>query len=79
MIANPARWFYDLMQLSSMSWDYNLFLVLLGFMYLALAWIYEKFLSLRLARLIGTADKWITGRAKRRKQYKLIQEEMKVI
>lgn len=64
------------MQLSYMSLDYDLFLVLLGFMYFALAWVFQEFLSLRLARLLGTLNKWVTGRAKTRKQYKLIQEEM---
>jgi cation-transporting ATPase 13A3/4/5 len=77
MIADPARWLKKLMQLSHMSWDYKLFLVLLGLVFFAMAWIYEKFLSLRLARLIGTANEWCTGRAKRRKQYKVIQETMK--
>ncbi|KAL6790409.1 putative Ca2+ pump [Trichoderma sp. SZMC 28013] len=76
MIAGPAPWLYDLMQLSYMSLDYDLFLVLLGFMYFALAWVFQEFLSLRLARLLGTLNKWVTGRAKTRKQYKLIQEEM---
>lgn len=76
MIADPARWLNDLMELSGMSWDYKLFLGLLGIAYFALAWVYEKFLSLRLARLLGAANEWITGRAKGRKQYKLIQENM---
>lgn len=78
MIASPAFWLYDLMQLSQMSWNYKSFLVLLGLGYFALAWIYEKFISLRLARFLGAANEWCTGRAKTRKQYKLIQEAMKV-
>ncbi|KAL7922063.1 putative Ca2+ pump [Trichoderma austrokoningii] len=78
MIASPAFWLYDLMQLSQMSWDYKSFLVLLGLGYFGLAWMYEKFISLRLARFLGAANEWCTGRAKTRKQYKLIQEAMKV-
>ncbi|UKZ70004.1 uncharacterized protein TrAtP1_011007 [Trichoderma atroviride] len=78
MIASPAFWLYDLMQLSQMSWDYKSFLVLLGLGYFALAWIYDKFISLRLARFLGAANEWCTGRAKARKQYKLIKEAMKV-
>jgi cation-transporting ATPase 13A3/4/5 len=61
-----------------MSWDYKSFLVLLGLGYFALTWMYEKFISLRLARFLGAANEWCTGRAKTRKQYKLIQEAMKV-
>ncbi|KAK1237514.1 hypothetical protein MKX08_003139, partial [Trichoderma sp. CBMAI-0020] len=78
MIASPAFWLYDMMQLSQMSWDYKSFLVLLGLGYFALAWIYDNFISLRLARFLGAANEWCTGRAKTRKQYKLIKEAMKL-
>ena len=63
--------------MSSMSRSYSLFLVLLGLMFLAVAWVYEKMLSLPLARGLGVVIKWITGHAKQRKQYKVIQEELR--
>ncbi|KAK1240625.1 hypothetical protein MKX07_004653 [Trichoderma sp. CBMAI-0711] len=77
MIAGPPRWLFDLMQLSSMSTSYSFFVILLGVAFLVLAWIYEKMLALPLARFLGAAIKWITGHAKTRKKYKVIQEELR--
>lgn len=77
MIAGPPRWLFDLMQLSSMSRSYSWFLVLLGLVFLAVAWVYEKMLALPLARFLGVVIKWITGHAKTRKQYKVIQEDLR--
>lgn len=65
------------MQLSSMSRSYSWFLVLLGLVFLAVAWVYEKMLALPLARFLGVVIKWITGHAKTRKQYKVIQEDLR--
>jgi len=77
MVSNPAFWLEKLMELSGMSWDYKLFLILLGLVYLAMAWAYEKALSVPLARLLGYVSQRLTRQAKRRKEYKSIQEGMR--
>ncbi|PHH83535.1 hypothetical protein CDD82_7576 [Ophiocordyceps australis] len=76
MVMVPAHWVRKLMQLTDMSWDYKLFLVGFGVLFLALGWVYEKHVALPLAKAIGAAKQWSTGEAKRRKEYKLIREEM---
>ncbi|KAG8413269.1 hypothetical protein J3458_012852 [Metarhizium acridum] len=76
MVVGPAQWIKKLMELSHMEWDYKLFLMVLGLAYFALAWTFEKYLAMRLARVIGYAKQRITGRAKMRKKYKVIREEM---
>lgn len=76
MVVGPAHWIKELMELSYMEWDYKLFLIVLGLAYFAFAWIFEKYLAMRLARVIGHAKQRITGRAKMRKKYKVIREEM---
>jgi cation-transporting ATPase 13A3/4/5 len=60
-----------------MSTSYSFFVVLLGIAFLVVASIYEKMLALPLARFLGAAIKWITGHAKTRKKYKVIQEELR--
>ena len=65
------------MDLTKMSWDYELFLIGLGIAYLALAWTFEKYAAMRLAKLVGRLRVALTGQTKRRKEYKIIQEEMR--
>lgn len=74
MVLTPSKWLTSLMELTTMSWDYEVFLIGLGIAYLVVAWGYEKYLSLRLARLIGHAKQQITGASKKRKEYKVILE-----
>ncbi|KAL9571563.1 hypothetical protein ACKAV7_004205 [Fusarium commune] len=78
MILTPAQWVIDLMQLTDMSWDYELFLIGLGAAYFIVAWAFEHFLALRLARLIGSAKQSVTGKAKKRKEYKVIAEASRI-
>ena len=63
------------MQLTKMSWDYKLFLIALGLAYFVVALGYERQFAQRIAKLIGTIKQRVTGKAKNRKQYKVIQEE----
>ncbi|KAF4983077.1 hypothetical protein FZEAL_1424 [Fusarium zealandicum] len=74
MILVPSHWVSWLMELTEMSWDYEMFLIGLGIAYFFVAWAFEHFLAMRLARFIGTAKQRITGKAKQRKQYKVIME-----
>lgn len=78
MIMSPAKWVADLMQLTDMSWDYEFFLIALGFAYFIVAWAYEHFFAMTLARFIGTVQQKVTGKAKKRKQYKVIAEGSRI-
>lgn len=64
------------MQLTPMSWDFKTFILVLGVGYIAIAWMSEQYLLLRLAKYIGIWKTSITRKPKQRKQYKLVQEEM---
>jgi cation-transporting ATPase 13A2 len=76
MLFHPAHRVKKIMQLTWMSLDYRFFLLGLGFAYLVLAWGYEKYVGLRLARSIGQIKERITGQSKQRKAYKLVREDM---
>lgn len=76
LILGPAKWLRHLMQLTRISWDFKLLIIFLGALYLASAWIGEKYVFQRLARVIGYAKQVITQRSKKRKEYKVIQERM---
>lgn len=78
MVLAPARWITNLMELTSMSKDFEFFLILIGLGYLTVAWAYEHYMALRLARIIGTVQQRVTGTAKKRKQYKIILENARV-
>lgn len=76
MIVGPAHWLKKLMELSRIEKDYKYFLLLLGLVYFFFAWAFEKHLAMPLARSIGYMQQKITGKAKKRKQYKVIREKM---
>ncbi len=78
MILVPAQWVINLMELTKMSWDYELFLIGLGVAYFVVAWAFEHFLALQLARYIGVVKERITGKTKKRKEYKIIREAARV-
>lgn len=71
------HWLKKLMELTPMSWDFKLLLLLLGVAYLAIALAAEMLLFPAVARLIGRMKLAITAMPKKRKQYKLIQEGMR--
>ncbi|KAG6002331.1 hypothetical protein E4U21_003246 [Claviceps maximensis] len=76
MIWSPAHWLKKLMELSSIQPDYKLLLLLLGVLYFICAWFFDRHIAMPLARSIGYLQQKITGKAKKRKQYKVIQERM---
>lgn len=76
LVLGPVHWLKKGMQLTKISWDFKLFLITLGLIYLGLAWTGEHHLFQRLARVIGTLKQAVTGKRKQRKQYKVIKEEM---
>ncbi|KAB2576964.1 ATPase P-type K/Mg/Cd/Cu/Zn/Na/Ca/Na/H-transporter [Lasiodiplodia theobromae] len=72
-----AKWLYDLMELTPLSWGFKAFLLVLGFGGFAIAWCCEKYVFLGLARLIGRArERLQPGKKKKRKEYKIIAEGM---
>jgi cation-transporting P-type ATPase 13A2 len=76
MVVGPAHWLKKTMQLTYISWDFKLFIIALGVLYIALAWLGQNVVFQRLARLIGQAKESLTKLPKTRKQYKLIRERM---
>ncbi|KAF3760211.1 hypothetical protein M406DRAFT_343355 [Cryphonectria parasitica EP155] len=76
MVMGPARWLAKGMQLTKISWDFKLFLVMLGLVYLVAAWTGEQHVFQKLARVFGKLRQAATGKRKQRKQYKVIREEM---
>ncbi|KAH6698709.1 ATPase [Verticillium dahliae] len=78
MIMSPAHWVAHLMQLTSTSGDFQLFLVGLGASYLVCAWVAEKLVFQQLARAVGRLKQRLTRQPKKRKLYKTILEEMRI-
>ncbi|KAG6126878.1 hypothetical protein E4U38_006643 [Claviceps purpurea] len=76
MIWSPARWLSELMELSHIEKGFQLFLLLLGVLYFFFAWAFNSYLAMPLARSIRYMHHKITGKAKRRKQYKIMRERM---
>lgn len=76
MVLAPAHWLKKLMQLTTMSRGYEMALIGLGVAYIGMAWVFERHLALRLARFLGAAKERLTGRGKKRKEYKIIRESI---
>ncbi|KAL2263022.1 hypothetical protein VTK26DRAFT_8547 [Humicola hyalothermophila] len=76
MVAGPPGWLFKLMQLTYVSLDFKLLIVGLGMLYFCLAWLGEHRVFQPLAGLIGRVKQSVLKRPKKRKQYKLIQEQM---
>lgn len=66
------------MQFTRISWDFKLFLIALGITYFLIAWIGEDYVFPKIARLIGYARQSFGKTSKRRKEYKLIQERIRI-
>jgi cation-transporting ATPase 13A2 len=77
LLFDPSEWLAKFMQLTPMSWDFRVFILILGIGYIAIAWTSEKYALPRLAKYIGMAKTSITRKPKQRKQYKLVVEEMR--
>ncbi|KAG7114896.1 cation-transporting ATPase like protein [Verticillium longisporum] len=78
MIMSPAHWVAHLMQMTSTSGDFQLFLVGLGASYLVCAWVAERLVFQQLARAVGRLKQRLTRQPKKRKLYKTILEEMRI-
>ncbi|KDN71000.1 putative ATPase [Colletotrichum sublineola] len=78
MILEPAPSVRHLMQLTRTSWDFKIFMILLGGVYLAMAWTSEKYIFQKLARAAGSFKERVLKRPKQRKAYKMILENMQI-
>lgn len=78
MIIGPGHSVRRLMQLTKTSWDFELFMILLGGVYLVAAWISEKYLFQKLARAVGHFKANFLKKPKQRKEYKIILEHMEL-
>ncbi|KAI9786820.1 MAG: hypothetical protein M1839_005051 [Geoglossum umbratile] len=78
MLIDPMRPLRKLMQLTSMPIEFKIFLLILALVGFGMSWIAEKYALPRLARLIGkTSDRLRPKHRKKRKAYKLLEEEMR--
>ncbi|KAI0472027.1 hypothetical protein GGR56DRAFT_667735 [Xylariaceae sp. FL0804] len=76
MVFAPTQGVQKLMQLTNISPSFKVTLVVLGLVFLLLAWVAENYVFQRLARGIGRAKVALTKQNKQRKEYKLISERM---
>ncbi|KAF3065032.1 hypothetical protein GL218_02213 [Daldinia childiae] len=77
MIFIPGHWIRNLMQLTKISSSFKLTLLGLGMAYLVAAWVGEHYIFSGIARGVGVVKTAITKKAKKRKEYKIILEQMK--
>jgi cation-transporting ATPase 13A2 len=76
MLFDPSEGLARFMQLTPMTWDFKTFLLVLGVGYIAVAWTLENYVLPRLAKYLGQVKTSVTGKAKVRKQYKVILADM---
>ncbi|KAL6713089.1 hypothetical protein ACLMJK_009210 [Lecanora helva] len=78
MLFDPGAWLVKIMQLTGMSTDFKAFLLVLAIGGFACAWIAERQVFLWVARILGKAhDTLWPHRKKKRKEYKLVLENMR--
>lgn len=79
MLFDPAQWLEKLMQLTWMSVQFRVFLLVLGLGNFVVAWFGEKYVFPGAARWIGVLKVKINPRwRKKRKEYKIIREGMEM-
>lgn len=78
MLFDPSQWLANFMQLTEMSWDFEVFILFLGVGYISLAWTSENYLLPKLGKYLGILKTSISRKPKQRKIYKLVLEEMRL-
>lgn len=79
MLFDPAQWLYKLMQLTDMSLNFKIFILVLAIGGFLCSYLAERFAFPRLARLVGRMKARLRpNKQKKRKQYKVIQEAMRI-
>jgi cation-transporting ATPase 13A2 len=76
LLLDPAHWLSDFMELTFMSFDFKIFILVLSAIGFALSYLSELFVFPQLAGLIGRVRARM-GRKKKRKEYKIVLEGMK--
>lgn len=78
MLLDPAKWLADFMDLTEMSLDYELFLLILALAGFGIAYGAERYLFQAVAKYIGRLNRVLRPfHQKKRKQYKEILEAMR--
>ena len=79
MLLDPAKWLMRFMDLTEMSTDFDVLLLALAVAGFAVAYLAERYFFASLAKFIGKVKlKLRPAHPKKRKQYKLIAEEIKM-
>jgi cation-transporting P-type ATPase 13A2 len=78
MLLDPALWLASFMQLTHMSVDFRLFILVLGCGYFLLAWMGERYVLPRLAKVLGLVKGNLGRFPKQRKAYKVIMGKMRI-
>ncbi|KAK6584524.1 hypothetical protein PZA11_002748 [Diplocarpon coronariae] len=77
LLFDPSEGLVKFMQLTKMDWDFKSFILILGIGYIALAWTSENYLFPRLVKYLGVMKTSVTGKPKKRKEYKTVLENMR--
>ena len=78
MLLDPAQWLSDFMDLTDMSLDYELFLLILAAIGFAVAYGAERYIFPVMAKSVGRLSRAVQpSHPKKRKRYKEILDEMK--
>jgi len=78
MLLDPSKWLAQFMQLTEMTIDFRIFILILGIGYFGLAWSAEKYVLPRVAKVLGHIIQSFKKKPKQRKAYKLVQEKMRL-
>ncbi|KAI9677560.1 MAG: hypothetical protein M1817_006514 [Caeruleum heppii] len=79
LLLDPALWLQRFMQLTYLSRAFKLYLLMLALGWFACSWLAEKYVLPRLAKVVGRAKQRLRPKHQhQRKQYKLLQEEMRL-
>jgi cation-transporting ATPase 13A2 len=78
LLLDPAAWLFKAMELTYMSWDFKLTILIAALAGFSVMYVSEMWFFPRLARWIGeTKVKLRPKSRKKRKEYKIIQESLK--
>ncbi|KAK4622162.1 putative cation-transporting ATPase [Fulvia fulva] len=78
MLFDPAPWLERLMELTWMSPEFRIFILVLGVGYFAMSYLTERQVFPHLAKAIGKLVQKFNSTPKKRKEYKVISEEMRI-
>jgi cation-transporting ATPase 13A2 len=77
LLLDPAKWLLEFMELTYMSFNFKVFLLLLAFASFLLSYVSEIKIFPQLAAVVGKLKEKF-GRKKKRKDYKLVLETMRM-